>query len=157
MTSFIGDFPAKLDTKGRMVFPAAFMRQLGQDAADRFVVKKDIFEDCLVLYPMAEWHRQTGLIRSRTNPYNQAHNRFLRGFFRGTAEINMDASNRLLLPQRLLQVAHIDKDIILAGQDTRIEIWDKATYETLFDNEEEDFAALAQQILGQEPGQSPQT
>lgn len=147
MTTFIGDFPVKLDAKGRAVFPTAFKKQLSQEAGERFVVKRDLFEHCLVLYPMDEWLRQIEIIRARLNPYNRDHNRFLRGFYRGTAELTLDASNRFLLPRRLLDAAGIDKDVVMAGQDHKIEIWDKEKYETLTPDDEE-FADLAQQILG---------
>lgn len=146
MTTFIGDFPVKLDVKGRLVLPTAFKKQLSQEAGERFVVKRDLFESCLVLYPMDEWLRQIKIIRARVNPYNRDHNRFLRGFFRGTAELTLDANNRLLLPRRLLEAAGIDKEAMLAGQDNRIEIWERAKYEAIAEDEE--FAELAQHILG---------
>lgn len=149
MTTFIGDFPVKLDAKGRAALPAAFKKQLSQEAGERFVVKQDIFEDCLALYPMDEWLRQIEIIRSRVNPYNRSHNRFLRGFFRGTAELGLDANSRLLLPRRLLDAVGIDKDVMMAGQDNKIEIWNKERYQQLAEADE-DFADLAQEILGNE-------
>lgn len=147
MTSFIGDFPVKLDMKGRMVLPAAFKRQLAADAGEQFVVKKDIFEPCLVLYPMDEWKRQIQIIRAHVNPYNKRHNQFLRSFFRGTAELSLDANNRLLLPGRLLEQVGIEKEIVMAGQDHKIEIWPQARYNELV-LDDDDFAGLAQDILG---------
>lgn len=147
MTTFIGDFPVKLDAKGRAVLPSAFVKQVSQEAGQRFVVKRDLFENCLVLYPMDEWLRQIEIIRERVNPYNRDHNRFLRGFFRGTAELSMDASNRLLFPKRLLDAVSIDKDVMMAGQDSKIEIWERSRYESM-QEDDEDFAALAQEILG---------
>jgi MraZ protein len=71
MTSFIGDYGCKVDEKGRVLFPAAFKKQIASASPDRFVVKKDIFESCLVLFPIEEWERQNTLIRKNTNPYNK--------------------------------------------------------------------------------------
>jgi MraZ protein len=147
MTNFIGDHPCKLDGKGRILFPAALKKQLGE-GMDRFVVKKDLFEKCLVLYTIDEWESQNQIIRKQINPFNKEHNRFLRGFHRGTAELLLDNSNRLLLPKRLLDEAGIDKDIVLAGQDSKIEIWDKQVYDGLADDEME-FAQLAEKIMQQ--------
>ncbi len=149
MASYIGEISCKLDTKGRILFPAAFKKQTSAAAQDKFVLKKDIFEDCLVLYPYDEWERQVEIIRKKLNPYNKDHNRFLRGFFRGTAEIELDANNRMLLPKRLLDVAKAEKELIVIGLDTKLEIWAKEIYDEL-DTQDEDFAQLAHEILGNE-------
>lgn len=149
MASFIGEISCKLDTKGRILFPAAFKKQIPAAAQEKFVIKKDIFEDCLVVYPYNEWERQVDIIRKKLNPYNKDHNRFLRGFFRGTAEIELDASNRVLLPKRLLENIKAEKELILIGLDTKLEIWSKELYEEL-NNQDDDFAQLAEDILGNE-------
>ena len=149
MASFIGEISCKLDTKGRILFPAAFKKQIPAAAQEKFVIKKDIFEDCLVLYPFNEWERQVDIIRKKLNPYNKDHNRFLRGFFRGTAEIELDASNRILLPKRLVEKIKAEKELVLIGLDTKLEIWSKELYEEL-NNQDDDFAQLAEDILGNE-------
>jgi MraZ protein len=147
MTTFIGDYTGKVDAKGRLTFPSTLKKQMSSASGDRFVVKKDIFEKCLVLYPMEEWERQNSLIRNRINPYNKEHNKFLRNFYKGTAEVVMDGNNRLLIPKRLLELVGISKDVVLAGQDGKIEIWDKQLYDKV-DEPEEDFAELAEKIMG---------
>lgn len=146
MTTFIGDYTAKVDAKGRIVLPSAFKKQLDQAANERFVVKKDVFEKCLVLFPMDEWERQVAIIRSKLNPYNKEHNRFLRGFYKGTAELALDSNNRILIPKRLLELVDIDKDVVLAGQDGKIELWSQDTYDAI-EEKEDDFAALAEKIM----------
>ncbi len=147
MSSFIGDYSCKLDVKGRVMLPAAFKKHLSAAAQNKFVVKKDIFENCLVLYPMDEWDRQTTILRSKINPYNKEHNKFLRGFYRGTAELELDTNNRLLLPKRLIDLVTIGREVILAGQDGRIEVWAKDQYDQVAAGEDE-FADLAEKILG---------
>lgn len=147
MITFIGDYPCKADSKGRILLPSAFKKQMGDRVIDRFVVKKAIFEKCLLLYPYEEWERQISILRSRINPYNRAHAEFLREFFKGTAEITLDNNSRLLIPKRLLEWASIKSDVILVGQDDKIVIWDKQTYESLTLSDEE-IASLAEKILG---------
>ncbi len=146
MATFIGEHSCKLDTKSRIALPAALKKQLPAEAAPVFVIKRDIYEKCLVMYTQAEWEKQAELVRSKLNPYNKEHNQFLRLYYQGTAEVEMDASNRLLLPKRLLDEIEADKDIILIGIDTKIEIWAEEQYKTLLPDE--DFANLAQKILG---------
>lgn len=147
MTTFIGEYSCKVDAKGRIMLPAAFKKQMPSTANDRFVVKKDIFEQCLVMYPMDEWERQNKLIRSKLNPYNKEHNRFLRNFYRGTAELILDSNNRMLIPKRLLELVRIKKEVTLAGQDGKIEIWAKDSYDGGAEGENE-FASLAEKIMG---------
>lgn len=147
MATFIGDYSCKLDAKGRVILPSAFKKQLPPAAEDRFVVRKDIFEGCLVLFSIDDWNRQLEKIRSRINPYNREHNIFLRNFFKGTAEVSLDSSNRLLIPKRLLDLAGIQKDVVLAGQDGRIEMWAEEVYARI-DMPSNDFANLAEKLLG---------
>ena len=151
MTNFIGDYTCKLDTKGRLMLPAAFKKQLQGDNADKFVVKKDIFESCLVLYPMDEWERQVKLIRKKINPYKKEHNMFLRKFYKGTAELVLDTNNRIVIPKRLLEEIAADKEVVLAGQNGKIELWDKAKYDG-FELSDEDFADMAENIFNEFEG-----
>lgn len=147
MATFIGDYHCKVDSKGRIMLPSAFKKQMPASANDRFVIKKDIFERCLVMYPMDEWEQQNTIIRSKINPYNKEHNAFLRGFYKGTAELVLDSNNRILIPKRLLESFIEDSEVVLAGQDGRIEIWSVKLYESVADNADE-FASLAEKILG---------
>jgi MraZ protein len=147
MATFIGDYHCKIDSKGRVMLPAAFKKQMPVSAHDKFVIKKDIFENCLVLYPMDEWERQNQIIRGRINPYNREHSAFLRGFYKGTAELLLDGNNRLLIPRRLIEAVRIGSEVIMAGQDGRIELWAADQYESVADNADE-FALLAEKILG---------
>jgi len=147
MATFIGDYPCRVDVKGRIILPMAFKKQMPAGAPDHFVVRKDIFENCLVLYSIDDWNRQLEKNRSRINPYNREHNLFMRNFFKGTAEVSLDTNNRLLVPKRLLDLAGITKDVILAGQDGRIEIWDAGVYERI-EMPSDEFADLAEKLMG---------
>jgi MraZ protein len=145
--NFVGDYNCKLDDKGRVLLPSAFIKQMAGSMQERFVLKKDIFESCLVLFPMNEWERQNEILRQNTNPYNREHNKFLRGFFKGTAEITLDSSNRLLIPKRLLDEVGAKREIVLAGQLGKIEIWPCETYDQV-ESGDENFAQLAEKIMG---------
>jgi MraZ protein len=147
MITFIGEYTCRVDEKGRVMLPAAFKKQLPKGAQDRFVVKPDVFEKCLVIYPIEEWERQDRIIRGRTNPFNQEHARFLRMFYNGAAEVIPDATNRMLIPRRLIEYAGIRKEVIMAGQSGKIEIWASDRYEDA-SRIPSDFAAMAEKILG---------
>jgi MraZ protein len=147
MATFIGDYTCKVDAKGRIILPAAFKKQMPASAQDHFVVRKDIFENCLVLFSLDDWTRQLEKIRQKMNPYNREHNRFLRNFFKGTAELSLDNNNRMLIPKRFFDLIGAERDVVLAGQDGRIELWAASVYETI-DMPAEDFADLAEKLLG---------
>jgi len=146
MATFIGDYSCKIDDKGRVMLPQAFKKALSAEAHDTFVVKKDIYEKCLVLFPLDEWQRQVEIIKVNLNPYNKEHNNFLRRFYKDTHEVALDASNRLLIPKRLLEEGAINKEIVMAGQDGKIEVWSKETYDSIENGD--DFADLAQKLMG---------
>ena len=147
MHSFIGDYICKIDPKGRALLPSAFKKQMPENSRDTFVVKKDIYEKCLILYTIDEWETQNELLRKKLNPYNKDHSKLLREYYRGTAEITLDSSNRLLIPKRLLDLAEIDREICMSGQDKKIEIWSKELYD-LNGIDENEFSKMAENILG---------
>ena len=147
MITFIGDYNGKVDAKGRVSLPSAFKRQMKERFQEGFVLKRDVFDKCLILYPMEEWERQNKLIRAKTNPFNREHSRFLRMFFSGTAEVIPDASSRILIPKRLMEFAEIGDEVVMAGQFGKIEIWSVGNYEKISKADDE-FASMAEKILG---------
>jgi MraZ protein len=147
MSTFIGDYTCKVDAKGRILLPSAFKKQMPADAQDHFVVRKDIFVECLVLYSIEDWNKEVEKIRKRTNPYNREHNNFLRNYYKGTAELSLDSNNRLLIPKRLMDLIGADRDVVLAGQDGHIEIWAESNYEKVYMSPGA-FGDLAEKILG---------
>ena len=88
-------------------------------------------------------------LRKKLNDYNREHKKFKTQFFRDTAEVEIDGSGRILLPRKFMESMELDKDVVLAGMDKVIEIWDKKSYdENQMDGD--DFANLAEKILGNE-------
>ncbi len=147
MAIFIGDFTAKIDSKGRVNFPAAFLKQMPENSEYTFVIKKGIYDKCLIIYTAEEWARQTDIINKKTNPYNRKHSLFLREFYKGTAELKLDPNNRILIPARLLEEIGVEKEIQLLGQNRKIELWAAEEYKQ---NEisSDDLANLAEEIMG---------
>ncbi len=149
MAGFVGDFQCKVDAKGRVSFPSALKKQMNASSDGRFVLKKDLFEQCLVLYPMEEWERKSDQLRRKLNPYNKKHNQFLRNFFKGSAEVVLDGNGRLLLSRRLMDQVDIEHEVVLAGQYEKIEVWAASKYEAI-DEAPDDVAAMAEELLGNE-------
>jgi len=147
MATFIGDFTCKVDVKGRIILPMAFKKQMPTDSQDHFVIRKDIFENCLVLYAIEDWNRQIETIRKKVNSFNPEHNMFVRNYFMGTAELSLDNNNRILVPKKLMDSIKAERDVVLAGQDGKIEIWTVEDYKKMA-MKADDLANLGKNLLG---------
>ena len=146
MSYLLGEYECKVDSKGRFVLPAGIKKQLGDQDRDRFVVNRG-FEKNLTLYPDSEWKQITHEINS-LNLYNKKNREFVRYFFRGATELIIDSANRLLLPKSLIDYSGIEKEIVLFAYGQRIEIWAKKVYEEMMGSEPDDFASLAEEVMG---------
>lgn len=144
--SFLGEYEATLDAKGRFLLPAGFKRQLPESESTRFVVNRG-FEKCLSLYPMQSWQPLFDQI-STLNDFDPKVREFRRYFLNGAIEVEPDTAGRILIPQNLKDYAGLGKDIVLVAAVNKIEIWDREKYQKFFDSySPEDFSALAQSVM----------
>ena len=146
MTQFLGEYECKLDAKGRMMLPVGLRKQVHPDAMEKFVVNRG-FESCLALYPLNEWQAISAEI-NQLNEFVKKNREFARYFYRGASELELDSTGRILLPKRLLDYAGIDKDVILSAWSNKIEIWAPEKFEALLKDEPDDFASLAEEVMG---------
>ena len=147
MVKFVGEHRAKLDDKGRLVFPSAFKALMGDEAL-RFVVKQDLFSECLSIYTYSEWERQSEEIKSKLNFFNKEHSRFWRAYMENRALIEPDGKlGRITIPKHLLDRIKVDKEVVFSGNDHKIELWAKELFESSKMADEE-FVSLAEKILG---------
>lgn len=147
MINFIGTYECKADAKGRFMMPVALKKQLAPILQDGFVLKRAVFQPCLELYPMSQWNEMMARI-NKLNRFNKKNNDFIRRFTAGVKTVEIDASGRLLVPKDLIQIAGISKEITLSSAINIIEIWDKQKYEKAIDDATVDFAALAEEVMG---------
>lgn len=149
MITFVGEYSCKVDAKGRLLLPSGLLRQMKIGADFRFVVRKNTYETCLDLYPQEEWTNLVTRMKKKMNVFNPKHAKFLRDFLRGTAELLVDSSNRILLSKRLMEIAGLTKEVILIANaiEGKIEVWDKDRYDATRQTDE-DFSSLAEEILG---------
>ncbi len=148
MIKFIGEHTSKIDDKGRVVFPSSLKSMLLESQDFRFVVKKDLYFNCLEMYTYEEWIRQSEEVKSRLNFFKKEHALFWREYMRDRALVEPDGKfGRISIPKRLLAEIGADKEVIFAGNDHKIEIWAKENYnqERLPGN---DYSELAEKILG---------
>lgn len=143
--NFIGEYSAKIDDKGRIILPSAFKSLLSADDM-RFVVRKDIFDDCLEMLTFSEWEKRSEQIKSRLNFLKKEHASFWREFMRGNTVVTPDNKlGRISIPKKLLDAIGAEKEVIFAGNDHKIELWAREKYESSAIPEEE-FVSLAEKV-----------
>lgn len=120
---FLGNIEAKIDVKGRAFFPAAFRKILQAENEERLVMRKDVHQQCLVLYPESVWNEQMDALRQRLNRWNKAHQQVFRQFVSEVEVLSLDGNGRFLVPKRYLKLAQIEQDIKFVGMGDTIEIW----------------------------------
>lgn len=114
---FIGEYQHSLDSKNRITMPSKFREELG----DSFVMTKGM-DDCLFIYSMNEWKVVEDKLKSLPMTSKDAR-AFVRFFFAGASECEIDRQGRVLIPTNLKEYAKIEKDTVVIGVSTRIEIW----------------------------------
>ncbi|WP_396141396.1 division/cell wall cluster transcriptional repressor MraZ [Flavobacterium sp.] len=146
MKTLIGTYECKVDAKGRLMLPTSLKKQLGS-LEEGFVLKRSVFQPCLELFPMSEWNKMMLKI-NKLNRFVKKNNDFIRRFTAGVKMVDIDATGRLLIPKDLVVFATIEKDIVLNSAINIIEIWDKVKYENAIENATDDFADLAEEVMG---------
>lgn len=147
MLTFFGKYFCKTDGKFRVAVPASFRRVMEASGQEAFVLRKNIFENCMDLYPVVEWERKITLIQSRLDFFNPRHAKFFRHYNAEAQEVEMDASGRILLPKRLLEELEMGKELIFSGQGSKIEIWDQQAFGTDAELGKNDFIALIKEVF----------
>lgn len=147
MLNLIGTYHCKADSKGRVMVPADLKKQLAAVAPSGFVIKRAVFQPCLELYPMEEWQKLMQKV-SGLNRFNRKNNDFIRRFTAGVRTVEMDTTGRLNIPRDLMDFASIHKEIVVSSAISIVEIWDKDKYEKAIDDAANDFADLAEEVMG---------
>lgn len=146
MLNLLGEYDCKMDAKGRLMFPAPLKRQLEEVLHEGFVINRDLFEGCLVLYPSQQWTEVSGQL-GKLNRFIEKNVRFIRRFNNGATPLALDGTGRLLVPSALAEYAGLTKEVKLMGNGDRIEVWSKARYDEML-NEDIDMGALSEEVMG---------
>lgn len=147
MLNLIGTYECKADIKGRVMIPAALKKQLASVSLNGFVIKRAVFQPCIELYPIEEW-QQLMKKMGELNRFNRKNNDFIRRFSAGVKTVELDVTGRLLIPKDLFSFAGIEKEIVISSAINIVEIWDKNKYEQAINGAANDFADLAEEVMG---------
>ena len=121
LPKFTGQFEHSLDEKGRLTVPARLRARLG----DHFVLTIAPPESCLALYPEPTWSDFCTKLEAAARK-DARYRSFVRHLFANTEEVSLDAQGRVVLPQALRDYAKIERDVVLVGTLTRVEVWSAA-------------------------------
>jgi len=147
LITIIGTYECKADDKGRLIVPAPLKKQLTPVLSEGFVLKRSVFDPCLELWPMSEWNLMMAKI-NKLNRFNKKNNDFIRRFMAGVKMIEIDDLGRILIAKDLKDFSSIQKEVVFSSKVNIVEIWDKQKYESAVSGDDVDFAALAEDVMG---------
>ncbi|MCB9263083.1 MAG: division/cell wall cluster transcriptional repressor MraZ [Flavobacteriales bacterium] len=150
MSGYLGEFECKMDDKGRTIVPAGLKRQIPPDALDRMVINRG-FDKCLTLYTRNDWDEETKKL-NKLSDFKRNDRRFKRLFNSGATEVKIDAASRILIPKKLCAYAEIESDLIFYAYENKIEIWSKKVYDQQMEIDPDDYADLAEEVMGGDDG-----
>ena len=119
----IGEYEHSLDTKGRLIMPS----KLRQDIGEKFILTKGL-DGCLFVFSQNEWLNFETKLKELPLSDRNARN-FVRFFLSGATECELDKQGRFLIPANLRDSAKLDKDAVIVGVGTRLEIWNKEIWQ----------------------------
>ena len=125
----IGEYEHSLDAKGRMIMPA----KLRADIGEKFILSKGL-DGCLFAFSIQEWNNFEEKLKSLPLSDKNARS-FVRFFLAGATECEIDKQGRFLIPNNLRVIANLEKEAIIIGVGTRLEIWNKEKWQTNCDEE----------------------
>jgi MraZ protein len=139
---FMGEYQHSVDTKGRLIIPSKFREDLGIT----FVITRGL-DNCLFGYPMDEWRKLEEKLKELPMTKKDAR-AFARFFFSGATEVEIDKQGRINIPTTLATYAKLEKECVVLGVSSKIEIWAKDTWETYFNEAENSFNEIAENLIG---------
>ncbi|WP_138159324.1 division/cell wall cluster transcriptional repressor MraZ [Peptoniphilus catoniae] len=136
----IGEFRHSIDSKGRIIIPSKFREEL----KDQFVMTKGL-DNCLFVYPIEEWEKITNKIKELPMTSGPVRS-FVRTFFSGAIDQSLDKQGRVIIPQNLREHAQIDKEAVIIGLSTRIEVWSLEKWQDYQDKKALSYEEMAEQL-----------
>jgi len=134
---FLGNIEAKTDAKGRVFLPAVFRKVLQTSGEELLVMRKDIHQKCLVLYPERVWNQRVDALRERVNEWDDEGQMVMRQYMKEAEMLTLDGNGRFLIPKRYLQMAEINQTVRFIGMTDTIEIWAAEKVEQPFMSQQE--------------------
>ena len=141
----------KIDSKGRMALPCGLKKGLSDALEAGFYIRRSMSERCLEMYTAPQWESALSKVQS-LNPYIRENRSFIRRFMAGVKYLTVDAATRINIPAELTQWAGLEKETVLSPVgEGMFEVWDKTSYEEVLARDEDQYASMAERIMGDSP------
>lgn len=144
---FFGDFPAKTDAKGRVFLPAAYRKVLAANGEEKLVMRRDLHQACLVLYPESLWNQMLDALRAKLNRWNREHQDIIRGFVADSEIVELDGNGRFLINKRKMNEVGINQEVRFLAVDDTIEVWDKDVFEQHLQSQKDSLGERIQEAM----------
>ncbi len=141
---FAGEFKLTLDPKKRINIPVSIRKILPPESDGKLVFTKG-FEGCVFMFPAIEWQRLTEKLKT-LNSFDLKVRNFIRVFVGPAHTVMMDGQGRILLPEKILTMANIEKEILLQGSLNKWELWNPDEYSNYLNTNNVKIESLAEQI-----------
>jgi MraZ protein len=138
----MGEYQHSVDAKGRLIIPSKFREELGTT----FVITRGL-DNCLFGYPMDEWRKLEEKLKELPMTKKDAR-AFARFFFSGATEVEIDKQGRINIPSTLGDYAKLEKECVVLGVSSKIEIWAKDAWDSYFSDAEDSFNDIAENLIG---------
>lgn len=125
MVNFVDEYPRQLDERGRIILPA----KARENMSDTVYVTRSMSDRCLHLYTQEEWDKISEKINQLPTATDRNAAAFVRLFFGKATSAAVDKQGRVPIAKRLMEYAGLEKDVVLVGANTRLEIWDSREWE----------------------------
>lgn len=142
---FTGQFKYSVDVKGRISIPAKLRKQFSPEAGNRVVMNIGSL-NYIELYPQDEWKHTADELKA-LNKHDPKNALFLRKKLQHVTEDEMDAQSRILLPQELMKIAKIDKEVLILGQIDKIEIWNPEEFAKYIESSNDNLEQLEAEVM----------
>jgi MraZ protein len=133
---FLGEYQHTLDPKGRVILPAVYRERLSEGLVMTVGVDK-----CISVHPTDDWQQVVEALRS-LRPTERRERQFARVMLSSAHAETLDKQGRITIPARLREFAQLTKDVMVVGQDTKVEIWDSERWAAYRDEAMADFAVI---------------
>lgn len=140
---FIGEYHHTIDDKGRIIIPAKFREELGNE----FVITRGI-ENCLFVYSLDTWNKIVDKLNSL--PFTKKDARtFNRFFMSGATNVELDKQGRVNVTVPLIEYASLDKECVVIGTGDRLEIWSQSSWDSFFDSTKDSMSDIAENLFNE--------
>jgi MraZ protein len=146
---FLGNLEAKIDAKGRAFLPSVFRKVLQASGEENLVLRRDVFQPCLVLYPESVWNERLDMLKQQLRQWKPVHQQMFRQFVSEAEVVTLDGNGRFLISKRLQRAAGISQNIQFIGMDDTIEIWSPQDLQQTLKSDE-DFGKEFEKIMNAE-------